>query len=256
MISQNPYSNCMSARLYYYDFLSEEGKEGIPESTLKHIATCPDCQAEIRRLEAIFANLDEKLEDQQSRRNAAITCLLKFHFAYVGEPVTCGTVKPFLASLADPVLQLLIPTPITKHVDECRSCRTDLHTLESLHLTHKQLCRLGQLVAEKRPTNGVTCAEARKAIPAVASMVFDQTSAAVLRHLSTCPACREQLSRRREELRESLPGGGTGNRTIPCHAVSPSDVYDYALPYGIDPADDEYAEFRTPLASHLGGCPP
>jgi ssDNA-binding Zn-finger/Zn-ribbon topoisomerase 1 len=255
MISQNPYSNCMSARLYYYDFLSEENKEGIPESTLNHILNCPDCRAEIKRLEAILANLDEKVEDQQSQRNSAITCLLKLHFAYVDEPVTCSMVKPFLASLADPVLQLLIPTPITKHIDECRNCRTDLHTLKNLHLTHKQLCRLGQLVAEERPTNGVSCAEAREAIPTVASMAFKQTNADILRHLSTCPDCRKELSRHREELRQNLPSDGKGNDTIPCQAVLPSDVYDYALPYGIDPANDEYAKFRAPLASHVSGCP-
>jgi len=52
-----------------------------------------------------------------------------------------------------------------------------------------------------------------------------------------------------------LPDNETDQAAIPCRAVSPSDIYDYALPYGIDPSKDEYAEFREPLALHLGGCP-
>jgi len=245
----------MSARLYYYDFLNDQVKKDIPESTLNHIMNCPDCQAEIDRLQSLLAKTDNRLEDQQSRRNSAITTLLKFHFSYVDEPVTCSTVKPFLASLADPVLQLLIPTPITRHIDECRSCRDDLHTLQDLHLTHKQLCRLGQLLAEQPIEDTVSCSQAREAIPAVASMVFRQTNAEVLKHLSMCSDCRKELFRYREELRQKLTNDGNDQGTIPCDAVSPSDIYDYAFPYGIDPSDDEYAEFREPLASHLGGCP-
>lgn len=255
MISQNPYSNCMSARLYYYDFLNEKAEESIPESTLNHITNCSECQAEIGRLEILLANADERLEDQQSRRNSAITTLLKFHFAHVDEPVTCSTIKPFLASLADPVLQIRIPTPITKHINECWNCHDDLLTLQDLHLTHKQLCRLGQLLAQKPTEETVSCSQARQAIPAVASMVFRRTNAEVLKHLSMCPACRKALFQHREELRQKLPDCVKEQGKIPCEAVSPSDIYDYAFPYGIDPADDEYAEFREPLASHLGGCP-
>ena len=255
MISQNPYSNCMSARLYYHDFLREESKKAIPESTLHHIINCPDCQAEICRLESLLVNADKRLEDQQSRRNSAITTLLKFHFTHVGEPVTCNTIKPFLASLADPVLEIRVLTPVTKHVDECQRCRADLQALQNLHLTHKQLCRLGQFLADKPAEDTVSCSQARKAIPSVASMIFRDTNAEVLKHLSTCPDCWKELFLRREELRRTLPDSGTEQEKIPCEAVSPSDIYDYALPYGIDPADDEYAEFREPLASHLGGCP-
>lgn len=255
MISQNPYSNCMNARLYYYDFLSEEIKKSIPESILSHIDHCPDCQAEIDRLETLLANVDEQSEDQENRRNSAITTLLKFHFSYVNEPVTCNTVKPFLASLVDPVLELLIPTPITEHIDKCLSCRADLRTLQDLHLTHKQLCRLGQLLAETPTEDTANCPQARQVIPAVASMVFRKTNAEVLKHLSTCTDCREVLFRHREGLCGKLADKGTDSGPIPCKAVSSSDIYDYAFPYGIDPSDDEYAEFREPLASHIGECP-
>ncbi len=255
MISQNPYSNCLSARLYYYDFLNKESKEDIPEGTLNHINNCPDCQAEIDQLETLLTNIDERSEEQENRRNSAITTLLKLHFSYVDERVTCKTVKPFLASLADSALQILIPTPITEHIDECRNCRDDLLTIRDFHLTHKQLCRLGQLLAEKSTDDTVSCSQARQAIPAVASLVFRKTNAEVLKHLSACPQCRQTLLQYREGLSQKQPDNDTDQDTIPCRAVSPSDIYDYALPYGIDPSDDEYAEFREPLALHLGGCP-
>ncbi|MBN2315082.1 MAG: hypothetical protein JXM79_14225 [Sedimentisphaerales bacterium] len=255
MISQNPYSNCMSARLYFYDFLHEETKTDIPESTLSHITDCPDCQAEIHRLDALLSNAKNIHDNRKNSRNTAITSLLKFHFSYVNESVTCSIVKPFLASLADPFLRLTIPTPITEHIVKCRQCRDDLHTLEDLHLTHKQLCRLGQILAQMPTEDTVSCSDARKAIPDVASMVFGRTNAETLKHLSTCPECRERLFRYREEWLLESSESGIDPVDIPCKAISSSDIFDYALPYGIDPSDDEYAEFREPFASHLGGCP-
>jgi hypothetical protein len=86
-------------------------------------------------------------------------------------------------------------------------------------------------------------------------MDFRRTNAEVLKHLSTCSDCRKELFQYREGLCQKLSDDGNDQGKIPCDAVSPSDVYDYAFPYGIDPSDDEYAEFREPLASHLGGCP-
>ena len=86
-------------------------------------------------------------------------------------------------------------------------------------------------------------------------MLFQETNAEVLKHLSTCPECRKELFRQREALCLNLPDYTGEQGKIPCDAVLPSDIFDYTIPYGIDPADDEYAEFREPLASHLGGCP-
>lgn len=255
MISQNPYSNCMSARLYYYDFLHEETKADIPECTLNHIIHCPDCQAEINRLDTLLSNAKDMHISLKNQRNTAITSLLKFHFSYVNEPVTCNTVKPFLASMADPAIRLTIPTPITEHIEECENCRDDLHTLQDLHLTHKQLCRLGQFLAQTPTEDTISCSQARQAIPDVASMMFGRTNAETLKHLSTCPDCRRELFKHREQLLLELSYSEKDQADIPCKAITSSDIYDYALPYGIDPSVDEYAEFREPLATHLGGCP-
>ena len=110
MISHNPDLNCTNARLYYYDFLNKETRRGIPEGALQHIKQCPNCQTEMDSLKDLLVKVDEKLESEQSRKDSAITTLLRLHFEYIGEPVKCETVKPFLASLADPVLQIRIST--------------------------------------------------------------------------------------------------------------------------------------------------
>ena len=253
MISVNPNSNCTEARLYYYDFLSEESKGNIPQSTLGHIAECRHCQDEINRLEALLAQADKDIE--QSRRSSAIIDILKLHFACIGKSITCCNVKPFLPSLAIPALQINIPTPITAHLDNCRACSDDLLILGNLGLTEKQLYRLGQLLADKPTEEPVSCSQARTAIPAVASMAFQETTAEILKHLCICPDCRKLLYQHRETICTELLHNKMPQKGFPCEAVSATDIYDYCFPYGIDPANDQYAKFREALTSHLRNCP-
>jgi len=255
MISHNPYSNCTTARLYYYDFLSEQTRESIPESTLNHIAECWDCQAEIDRLEMMFAYADQSTEREQSWKDSAVSTLLKLHFAYIGDPVKCNMVKPFLASLADPALQIRIPTPITRHIEKCRACSDALMSLRELRLTHTQLCHLGRLLADEPAEGEVSCFQAREAVPAVASMTFQQTNAEILKHVCACPDCRKQLYLRREADQQKLLRSETPQNKFSCEAVCASDIYDCTFPYGIDPANDRHAEFRKPLVAHLQSCP-
>ena len=255
MISHNPNTNCTNARLYYYDFLSKETREGIPEGALQHITQCLNCHTEMDRLKDLFVKADERFDSEQSRKDSAISTLLRLHFEYIGESVKCDTVKPFLASLADPALRIRIPTPITTHLDKCQSCRDDLMTLQDLHLPHKILCRLGQILAEKSIEDDFNCSQAQAAIPAVVSMAFHKTNAEILKHLCTCPNCRKELYLHRENIRKKLLQNGAIQDGFSCESVTAADIYDYCLPYGIDPADDEYAGFRESLTSHLRGCP-
>jgi len=255
MISHNPDLNCTNARLYYYDFLSKETRGGIPEGAVQHIMQCRNCQTEMDSLKDLLVQADERFENEQSRKDSAISTLLRLHFEYIGEPVKCDTVKPFLASLADPVLKIRIPTPITTHIDKCKACRDDLLTLLDLHLPHKYLCRLGQLLAEKPVEDEFSCSQAQAAIPAVVSMAFHETNAEILKHLCTCSNCRKELYLHRESVRKELLHDGALQNGFPCDSVSATDIYDYCLPYGIDPADDQYVEFRESLTSHLQRCP-
>ena len=255
MISHNPDTNCTDARLYYYDFLSNETRRGIPEGALQHIMQCRNCQSEMDRLKDLLTKADAKCESEQSRKDSAISTLLRLHFEYIGEPVKCDTVKPFLASLADPVLDIRIPTPITTHVNKCNACRDDLQELLDMHLPHKYLCRLGQLLAEKPIEDKLNCSKAQAAIPAVVSLAFHETDAETLKHLCTCSNCRKQLYLHRESIRKELLLNSTSQNGFQCDAITAVDIYDYCLPYGIDPANDEYAEFRESLTSHLSSCP-
>jgi hypothetical protein len=255
MISHNTDINCTNARLYYHDFLSKETRGGIPEGTLHHIKQCRNCQTEMDSLKDLLVKVDEKCESEQSRKDSAISTLLRLHFEYAGESVKCDTVKPFLGSLADPVLQIRIPTPITTHLDKCKSCRDDLQMLLNLHLPHKYLCRLGQILADKPVEDEFTCSQAQAAIPAVVSMAFHESDSEILKHLCTCSNCRKQLYLHRESVRKELLHNGSLQNGFPCESVSATDIYDYCLPYGIDPADDEYVEFRESLTSHLRRCP-
>jgi len=181
--------------------------------------------------------------------------MLKLHFAYIGRPVTRKTVRPFLPSLLDPALEIRIPTPITTHLDSCPQCSEDLEAIRGLNLTRKQLRRLSQLFAEQTAEDNVSCSQARAAILAVAIMALRETSAEVLKHLCACPDCRKQLYQLRETIREELLSSEAAPSKFPCEEVSATDIFDYVIPYGIDPSDDQYAKFRKSLTSHAAGCP-
>jgi hypothetical protein len=146
-----------------------------------------------------------------------------------------------------------VPTPITVHLDKCQQCSDDLETIRQLKLTHKQLCRLGQLFAEEFGVDEELCTKAQTAISAVGDCVFEGTSVDILRHFCVCPDCRELLYKYRRSKTEKLSWSAEQS-VIPCDAVSATDTFDYVVLYGLDPEKDEYAMFRPALTSHLTNC--
>ena len=253
MIAPNHNSLYGEAKLYYYDFLCDESRELIPESIINHIEQCQHCQEQIDQLKIVLSQTDG-IGPEQGQVSSAIITMLELHFAYIGERVTCKTVRPFLPGLLDPTLEIRIPTPITAHLDNCQQCAEDLETIRSLNLNRKQLCRLSQFLAEKPSDDSVSCSQARSAILSVALMTFRETSAAVLKHFCTCPNCRKALYQYRESVLTDLLHYEKAQKEFPCEEVSASDIFDYCLPYGIDPAADQYAKFRESLTSHLYSC--
>lgn len=254
MIAHNPYLDCLDARPYYCDFLSEDARGGIPPTALEHMMRCEDCQGEIDRLKSLFERLDERKSARQSRKDADIIGLLALHLIYAGTPVTCSTARLFLAGMADPALKIRVETPITRHVDECQACQQDLRKLRELRLSHEQFCRLGQLLAYMPDEGQVTCAEAAKAIESAASMALHETDAETLKHLCTCASCREQLYRRRAEILRELTRDQKDPDGPSCEAISTSDIYDFCVPYGIEPADDDFVVLHEAVASHISSC--
>lgn len=254
MIAPNPNLLCRQAKLYYYDFLWGESSEVIPESIVDHIARCQHCQEQIDQLKAVLSEVDG-LEPEQRQVDSAIIHMLKLHFAYIGRPITCKTVRPFLPSLLDPALEIRIPTPITTHLDNCPQCSEDLETIRGLNLNRKQLRRLSQLFADRSAKDNVSCSQARAGILAVVMMALRETNAEVLKHLCICPDCRKQLYQFRETVRGELLHTRAAPSKFPCEEVSATDIFDYVIPYGLEPSDDQYAKFRKSFTSHAAGCP-
>ncbi|MBA7664157.1 hypothetical protein ES703_72212 [subsurface metagenome] len=255
MIAVNPNSMCEQARAYYYEYLYGEAREHIPAEMLAHIDKCHFCQAEVGRLKSMLAEAEACATEGTRQTTSTVVANLRLHFAYTGARVACNTVKPFLPSLAIPALDVGVPTPITVHLDKCQQCANDLEVIRQLNLTHKQLCRLSQVFADKPKEDTVSCSQARAGILPVVTMIFRKTNAEVLKHLCTCSDCREQVYQYRETVLMDLPPNEVAQMEFPCEAVSTTDIFDYCFPYGIDPANDQYAKFRESLTSHLRSCP-
>jgi len=254
MIAPNPNLLCKKAKLYYYDFLCGESQELIPETIIKHIEKCSNCQERVNRLNAALSRTEEPIESEQQQVSSAITTMLKLHFAYIGKPITCNIVKPFLPCLLDPALKIRIPTPIIAHLHNCHQCSEDLDIIRRLNLNRKQLCRLSQLFAEERVKYDFPCTEAYDAILRFASMDFRETNEKVLKHLCTCSYCRKLLYTYREAACKECLRTKSGQE-FPCDKVSASDIFDYVVPYGIDPANDQYTKFHKSFTSHAATCP-
>ncbi|MGB2809883.1 MAG: hypothetical protein WBC22_19240, partial [Sedimentisphaerales bacterium] len=253
MIASNPNLLCKEAKLYYYDFLCGESREMIPGSVINHIERCSNCRERVNQLQAALLRTEEPIESEQQQVSSAIATMLKLHFAYIGEPVTCNVVKPFLPCLLDPALEIRIPTPIITHLHNCRQCSEELDMIRCLNLNRRQLCRLSQLFAEKPTGDNIGCSKARNAIPSVMSMVFSKLDSEDLKHLCKCPVCREFLYKERQKNCDSLPENASSPE-FPCESVSTTDIFDYVVPYGIDPANDQYTKFHKSLISHLMNC--
>jgi len=254
MVSPNFNSLCEEAELYYCDFLCKEGHKLVPEFIIDHIKQCQCCQEQLSRLTRVLSIGEGHIESEQKQVSSAITIMLKLHLAYIGKPVTCEIVKPFLPSLLDPALEIGIPTPITVHLDNCQTCSEDLEVIRRLNLNRKQLRRLSQLFVEEPPKNSAECSEMAEMAKSVAAMDFGRTTAEVLQHLCKCPVCRGTLYEERQKMCDSL-SEYEYSPEFPCESVSATDIFDYVVPYGLDFASDQYAKFRESLTSHLRICP-
>lgn len=139
--------NCRSARLCYYDLLDADAAASVPEDVHEHVASCDDCRADISRLAELLSSRGKIINIEQRRKDSIVTELLSLHFAWVGKPVACADAKPFIPSLADPLLQIRVPTPITAHLANCLACAEELTTLKESGLGHVQLCRLSRILS-------------------------------------------------------------------------------------------------------------
>jgi hypothetical protein len=138
---------CEEAKPYYYDFLSEDNGGIIPQHVRSHIEQCQHCQKQINQIKIVFSQKDD-IKSQQGQNSSAVTTMLQLHFAYIGEHVTCETVRPFLPGMLDPSIEIRIPTPITVHLENCQQCAEDLKAIQKLNLNSTQLYGLSQFFAK------------------------------------------------------------------------------------------------------------
>jgi predicted anti-sigma-YlaC factor YlaD len=258
MIAPNYNKLCVEAERHYFDFLRDEAEQHVPSEVIDHIMGCHHCREQMSQLEAMLAECKEHPKIQMAQRQMATAAILKLHFSFVGKHVNCADARPFLPNLLEPTMQIRMPTPITAHIDNCDQCRDDSKKLQNLGLSHKQLITLSQLFADELDADETDCTAAREAIPAVVAMAFGRTDAKTLRHLSLCPKCRQELYKFRQTILEQTKILHSKNEIqksiFPCSSVGAGDVFDYCIPYGIDPTSDEYATFRKSLTTHIVCC--
>ena len=99
MVTYNSKSVCEEARLYYYDFLSDESHEQIPDFIISHLECCYHCQNEIEQFKRLLSEDRGSIDTRQKQVDSSIIAMMKLHFAYVGQSVTCTVVKHFLTSM-------------------------------------------------------------------------------------------------------------------------------------------------------------
>jgi len=258
MIAPNYNKLCVEAERHYFDFLRDEAERPVPSEVIDHIMGCLYCREQMSRLEAMLAECKERPQAHLTQCQMASTAILKLHFSFLGKHVNCADARPFLPNLLVPTTQIRMPTPITAHIDSCDQCKEDSKKLQNLGLSPKQLITLSQLFADELDADETDCTAAREAIPTVVAMAFGQTDAKTLRHLSLCPKCRQELYKFRQTILEQTKilhsENETQKSTFPCSSVGANDVFDYCIPYGIDPASDEYAKFRKSLTTHIVCC--
>ena len=257
MIDWYDQGRCVQARGYFLDYVEPASRWSIPPAILTHLATCPACQGQVRRLaEMMDDSARPGSAGAQDQRDAVMVDLLKHHFAYLDKPVVCSGVRPFLPSLADPGLGIRIATPITAHLNRCEACAADMATLRRYGLTGGQLHRLSRFFLGGRSAGASPlCQEVAKVISVVASCCLDEVSPEVLTHVCVCPACRDRVVRHRAWLQTDLEGsGGRDEKGGLCETVSTADLFDYVLPYKLDFQADPRARFRRSLSEHLGRC--
>ena len=253
MIAPNPHLLCEEAKLYYFELLDNESDAFVPELIIDHVGRCQHCQEQISRLKGALSQAEADDGSEGGQVGSPVAIMLRLHFAYIGERVTCETARPFLAGMSDPALEIRIPTPITVHLDSCRQCAEDLETIRGLNLNPKQLHQLGQLFAEAFSQDAAKCSQMREIIKSVAGLDFGGISAETLKHLCKCPVCQGLLCQERQAICDSLSQDAQ-SRQFPCESVSATDIFDYVVPYGLDPGKDQYARFRESLTSHLRSC--
>ena len=248
---------CEKAKRFYYAALYGEVKKDIPADILEHLRECQRCQDALVYLKEGI----DTIELWGRHVIEVVTENARGHFEHLNEWVTCSQVKRFLPNLAHPEYRVTIATPIITHMDHCYPCNENLKTIKSLELESRQLDRLAKLFADKTLPVPSDCSEAKKAFPVVATLKLEDIPRPILQHLYRCSICNNELYQLREIIYKSLqkyPSVAPANQEAEsedfCDVVSPCDIFDFVLPYEVNPTEDEYSEHRLEYLNHYRIC--
>lgn len=247
---------CRQAEEHYYEILCRDGV-GIPEAVTHHIASCPSCQEQIRRLRDTLAQTVEGADSPGSPSDGTPLDVLSRQFEFLDETVTCSHAKPFLPSLLPSSSAIRIPTPISVHVENCPECTKDMAAIEEMELSEDQLRRLGEFYAQP-PLDPPSHEErATAAAMALAAFSFAGATPDALDHACRCPTCRSLVCHQRKRAAADLGGGQGRRRVLLCDEISTAELFDYVLPFGLTAADVNRADGRRDaVATHLRTCRP
>jgi hypothetical protein len=213
-------SLCQRAREYYYELL-RRNDDVVPEAIGRHVKTCPVCQEQLARLHEVLSQTGKKSDSSDASASEEAIEALSRQFAFLGKPVRCSQVKPFLPDLLIPSRRIRVLTPIILHVGSCPQCIEDLASIRKLGLRADQLSRLAGFYG-RIPAQDPSCCE-----PGGST-----TLAADLSHRA----------------------GPTGILT--CDEVTPADLFDLAMPPGPDAPATVGMDGRTDaVAVHAQTCP-
>jgi hypothetical protein len=245
---------CQEARVYYYDLLSPN-EAVVPESVRRHVARCPVCREQMGRLRDTLFEAERQPSPRDSHKDETIEALTH-QFQLLDQQVTCSEAKPCLPELAGASPPVRIPTPVTVHVDHCPACAQDLAALRELHLAGDQLKQLVRLLRRSADRAAIVCWQARSAVVALGSLSFEGTDARSLDHVAACPQCRAQVYRRRERHWGAVHEERQPREEIACRDISTTDLFDFVVPRGVEPAGRNAADQRRrAIAAHVRVCP-
>jgi len=245
-------SDCETAEDYFYDMLYSKTPGIVPQNIIYHLEDCHSCTARLAQFaKALEADLSDDDSDYISKMTGQLIC----HFCLLDMEIDCQTAREFLPLIYIPEFEIKIPTPVTTHLDQCISCTIDSARLEQLNLTTKQRSTLSRFYTKHIFTESGECRHAQPHIPSIARMHFQNIPAQILRHVCLCKSCTKLLADERLDMIDRLDSSFDRPTDLPCNMIMPPDLFDYSFPFGLDPANDQYAMFRESLTRHLKRCP-
>ena len=253
---------CEIALEYMYDMTYTENRELVPADVQTHIENCRYCSKEVAGMQEFLAEHAGFRSQGKAVSMARLGAYAKEHFEFIDRIVECSSVKEFLPFLADPKLQINIPTPITVHIDQCSQCAKDVSILRSLNLKSRQLDTLAEFYAEysfieDRSDDLLESSspnqETDNVVELFARMQFDQLSPEAIKHICLSKECLDMVYKKRLSMIMEINSSVEPKITV-CESIETADLFAYCLPRYFDMTGGWNKELDESVAGHLCQC--